>query len=50
MICKRCDCIITRKTRHVKVNTSNSNWVWCRHCYKAIQNETPALVIGGNHA
>ena len=40
MICKRCKCIITKKTRRVVITEPTYlrkvKAVYCRHCYKAI--------------
>ena len=40
MICKRCECSITKKVRHVKIlhKANGHRWyeIYCRHCYKAI--------------
>ena len=38
MICKRCECCITKKTRRVLITDArgiNPQIVYCRHCYKA---------------
>ena len=37
MNCKRCDCQITKRVRHVKINDGITTTVYCRHCFKAVK-------------
>jgi hypothetical protein len=39
MICYRCQCSITQKTRRVQVREGICTTTYCRHCYKAIGGE-----------
>ena len=55
MICKRCECQITKKMKHTYIDGKHlpiEKGVYCRHCFKARLSEYNAdpknrLVING---